>query len=394
MAAGGIRDRCSVIGMGCSRFGERFDAGLEDLVLEAVGEALEDAGLELPDIDAYWLGTFSSGLAGETLARCLGTDYRPVTRVENICCTGTDAFRNACYAVAAGACDVAMAIGVEKMKDGGYSGIAVPHVESDQTDPPMSAPAAFSLCASAYAHKFGLDEGGIREVLSRISYKNHANGALSPKAMYHREVPMEKIRNLPYVAYPLTVMDCSGVADGCSCAIITRSDQALRHRKDPMFVKALQLAAGYGFGERHQAYDFTWVEETRRAAAAAYREAGITDPRRQLDLAEVHDCFTITELLICEDLGFSERGCGWRDVLDGVFDREGPLPVNIDGGLKSFGHPIGASGLRMLYELWLQFHGRAGLRQRPDVRLGLTHNMGGRPYCCVAGISIVGREPG
>ncbi len=389
-----IRDQCAVIGMGCSYFGERFDASLEDLIVEAAQEALQDAGIELKDVDAFWFGTFGSGLAGDAFSTRLMTEYKPVTRLENKCCSGTDAFRNACYAVASGVCDVAMAIGAEKLKDGGYSGLVVPHVESDMTAPFMSTPAAFSLSASAYAHKYGLTDDRLHEVLARISFKNHSNGALSPKAMYRKEVPMEKILKSPTVTHPLTVMDCSGVSDGCSCAIITRADLAKNHRKDPMYVKALQIASGYGYNQKSTKYDFTYVSETINAAAAAYKEAGITNPREQISIAEVHDCFTITELLIAEDLGFSERGKGWQDFLDGVYDRDGKLPINIDGGLKSFGHPIGASGIRMIYEMWLQFHGRAGKRQRENVRLGMTHNMGGRPYCCVAGITICGMDLG
>jgi len=389
-----IRDQCAVIGMGCSYFGERFDASLDDLIIEAVQEALEDANIELKDIDAFWFGTFGSGLAGDAFSTRMMTEYKPVTRLENKCCSGTDAFRNACYAVASGVCDVAMAIGAEKLKDGGYSGLVVPHVESDMTAPFMSTPAAFSLSASAYAHKYGLTDDKLHEVLARISFKNHSNGALSPKAMYRKEVPMEKILKSPTVTHPLTVMDCSGVSDGCSCAIITRADLAKNHRKDPMYVKALQIASGYGYNQKSTKYDFTYVSETINAAAAAYKEAGVTNPREQISIAEVHDCFTITELLIAEDLGFSERGKGWQDFLDGVFDRDGKLPINIDGGLKSFGHPIGASGIRMIYEMWLQFHGRAGKRQRENVRLGMTHNMGGRPYCCVAGITICGMDLG
>lgn len=389
-----IRDQCAVIGMGCSYFGERFDASLEDLIVEAAQEALQDAGIELKDVDAFWFGTFGSGLAGDAFSTRLMTEYKPVTRLENKCCSGTDAFRNACYAVASGVCDVAMAIGAEKLKDGGYSGLVVPHVESDMTAPFMSTPAAFSLSASAYAHKYGLTDDRLHEVLARISFKNHSNGALSPKAMYRKEVPMEKILKSPTVTHPLTVMDCSGVSDGCSCAIITRADLAKNHRKDPMYVKALQIASGYGYNQKSTKYNFTYVSETINAAAAAYKEAGVTNPREQISIAEVHDCFTITELLIAEDLGFSERGKGWQDFLDGVYDRDGKLPINIDGGLKSFGHPIGASGIRMIYEMWLQFHGRAGKRQRENVRLGMTHNMGGRPYCCVAGITICGMDLG
>lgn len=388
----GIKDRVATIGMGCSKFGERYDCSLEDLMIEAVSEALADAGIEFNDIDAFWFGTFQSGLAGISFSNRMKSQYKPVTRVENMCCTGMDAFRNACYAVAAGVCDIAMAIGAEKLKDSGFSGLALPHVDSDLTAPELSAPAVFALLGPSYAHKYGLSERQLREVLARIAYKNHANGALNPKAQYRAEVPMEKILKSPMIAYPLTIMDCSGVSDGCACAIVTRTEDAKKYRKDSMYVKALQITAGPAHSERHQSYDFTSVMETRYAAEAAYREAGIKFPKKEISLAEVHDCFTVTELTIYEDLMLSERGTGWQDVLDGVFDRNGALPVNIDGGLKSFGHPIGASGLRMLYELWLQFHNKAGKRQIENPKLGLAHNMGGTPHSCVSAITIVGKQ--
>jgi acetyl-CoA C-acetyltransferase len=390
----GIKDKAAVVGMGCSKFGERFDDSLEDLMVEAVVEALDDAKIEFNDIDAFWLGTFCSGLGGETFSTRLKSQYKPVTRLENKCCSGTEAFRSACYAVVSGACDVAMAIGAEKLKDSGYSGLAIPNIDSDRTAPDLSVPATFAFSGSAYAHKHALSEQQLREALGRISFKNHSNGALSPKAMFRAEVPMEKILKSPLIAYPLTIMDCSGISDGCSCAIITRTENAKRYRSDPMYVKALQIAAGFGYGERHQSYDFTTVMETRYAAEAAYKEAGITNPREQISLAEVHDCFTITELMTYEDLGFSKCGRGWIDVTEGVFDRDGALPVNIDGGLKSFGHPIGASGIRMLYEIWLQFHGRAGERQLADTKFGLTHNLGGTPYSAVGAVTIMGKELG
>ncbi len=390
----GIKDKAAVIGMGCSKFGERFDCSLEDLIAEAAEECLADAGLEINDIDAFWFGTLASGLAGDTLSNRLKIQYKPVTRLENKCCTGTDAFRNACYAVASGACNVAMAIGAEKLKDGGYSGLAMPTWEQDRTAPEVTAPAKFALSATAYQAKYGLTESELRHVMSRIGFKNHSNGALSPKAMYQKEVPFETILNAPFITYPLALYDCSGVADGCACAIVVRTEDAKKYRKDPMYVKALQVVAGPAHSEKHQSYDFTCVEETKRAAIAAYAEAGITNPRKQISLAEVHDCFSITELMLYEDLGFSERGQGWKDVLNGVFDRDGELPVNISGGLKAFGHPIGATGIRMIYESWLQFHGRAGARQRENLKLGMAHNMGGTPWSCVAGVSIVGSELG
>jgi len=392
--ARGIKDKAAVIGMGCTKFGERFDCNLEDLMIEAVNEALEDAGIEFNDIDAFWFGTFTSGMAGLAFSNRMKSQYKPVTRIENMCCTGLDSFRNACYAVVSGAYDVVMAIGAEKLKDGGYSGLEVPAEDSDRTLPDLTAPARFAVIAPAYAHKYGLDMKQMKQVMARIAWKNHKNGSLNPKAQYRAEVPMENILKSPMIASPLGVMDCSGVSDGAACAIITRSEDAKKYRKDPMYVKAVQIATGPGHSEKHQSYDFTTAWESYYAAQAAYREAGINNPRKQISLAEVHDCFTPTELIIYEDLQFSERGQGWKDALDGFFDLDGGLPVNPDGGLKSFGHPIGASGLRMLYESWLQFHGKAGKRQLENPRLGLAHNLGGQPYSCVVSVAIVGNEPG
>ncbi|NGQ93590.1 acetyl-CoA acetyltransferase [Brevibacillus sp. SYP-B805] len=392
MSKKGITDRVAVIGMGCTRFAEHWDKSAEDLLVEAAYEAFADAGVEPTDIDACWLGTFASGLSGLTLSGPLKTQYLPVTRVENMCATGSEAFRNACYAVASGAYDMVLAIGVEKLKDSGFSGLAVHEPPSDGTAPGITAPAAFSFLAPAYFAKYGLDEQTGKEVLARIAWKNHRNGSLNPKAQYCSEVPMESILKSPMVAAPLGIMDCSGVADGAAAAILVRTEDAHKYRKDPMYVKALAIAAGPGDGRLTQDFDFTSITENVRAAKEAYRQAGITHPRKQIDMAEVHDCFTPTELIIYEDLGFSERGQAWKDVLNGVFDLEGELPVNPDGGLKSFGHPIGASGLRMLYEMYLQLQGRAGKRQLPNPKIGLTHNLGGFPWQCVSFLSIVGKE--
>jgi len=389
--AKGLKDRVSVIGMGCTSFGERFDCGKEDLVLEAVGEALADAGIEFNDIDAFWFGTACSDFAGIGFSKIMKSQYKPVTRIENYCCTGSDVFRNACYAVASGEFDVVMAIGMEKLKDGGMSGLAISPVDSDRTEPDISGPAMFGLLAPAYASKYGVTYEQMREVLPRITYKNHYNGSLNSKAMYRKEVPIEQIKKSPMMAAPyLTIMDCSGVSDGCACAIITRTEDAHKYRKDPMYVKASVMTAGPGHSDKD--YDFTTIVETSKAAEIAYKRAGITNPSKEISLAEVHDCFTITELILYEDLMFSERGMAWKDLMNGKFDKDGQIPVNIDGGLKSFGHPIGASGLRMLYESWLQFHGRAGKRQLEDPKIGMAHNLGGMPWLCVTAITLVGKE--
>lgn len=392
MAASSIRDKVAVVGMGCTEFGERFDTSREDLVLEAVSEALNDAGLELPDIDAFWFSSYYE-VCGTTLSTILKLDHKPVTRIENNCCSGAEGFRNACYGVASGAYDIVMAIGLEKMKDHGFSGNPFPNAYRDNTSPMFGGPAGFAMLVPAYCDKYGVQFSDMREAMAHVAFKNHSNGALNPKALYQKEVPLDKIMSSPMLCEPyLTIMDCSGVSDGCACAIIMRTEDALKHRKDPMYVKCVDFAAGPGTNEICVGYDYTSIGETAYMAPAAYKHAGITDPVKELDLVELHDCFTITEICLYEDLLLTQRGHGWRDSIDGTFARAGRLPVNIDGGLKSFGHPIGASGIRMLYESWLQFHGRAGKRQLDNPKLGLAHNLGGWPWLCVSSITIIGKE--
>lgn len=397
MASNGIRDQVAVVGMGCTRFGERWDQSSDDLLLDAVGECLESAtGVQKDDVDAYWLGTLNSGQSGLTLSRPLALDYKPVTRVENYCATGSEAFRNACYAVASGAYDRVMAVGVEKLKDSGFSGLLRTDPPSDGTAPELSitAPAAFSLLDPAYCTKYGVDERAMREAMTHVAWKNHRNGALNPKAQFQAEVSREKIEAAPTVAGRLGVFDCSGVSDGAAAALIVRAEDALNYTDNPMYVKGLALTAGPMRGGMDPAYDFTTFPEVERAARDAYAQAGIDDPLDDLSFAEVHDCFTPTEIVLMEDLGFTPRGQSWKDMLAGEFDLDGRLPINPDGGLKSFGHPVGASGLRMLYEAWLQFRGEAGKRQLADPRLALTHNLGGRPGGCVSFVSVVGSELG
>ncbi len=394
MASRGIKDRVAIIGMGCTKFGEHWDKGPDDLLVDAAYQAYESAGLEPKDVDAYWLGTMASGISGLTLSEPLKIQYKPVTRVENMCATGSEALRQACYAVASGAFDVAMAIGVEKLKDSGYSGLVSNVPPNDGTHGTMTAPASFSLLAPAYFKKYGLDADKGKEVLSRIAWKNHKNGAKNPKAQFQKEVSMETIRNSPKIADPLGIMDCSGVSDGSAAAIVVRAEDAHKYCKNPIYIKALSFIAGPAEGPLSQDYDFTTFREVVATAKDAYAQAGITNPREQISMAEVHDCFTPTELVLYEDLGFSPRGTAWQDVMEGFFDLEGKLPVNPDGGLKSFGHPIGASGLRMMYEMWLQMRGEAGLRQLNNPKVGLTHNLGGAPGRCVSFVSVVGSELG
>jgi len=391
MASRGIKDRVAIVGMGCTSFGEHWDKGADDLLVESANLAYESAGVTPDQVDAYWLGTMGSGTSGLMLSEALKLDYKPVTRLENMCATGSEAIRNAAYAVASGAYDVAMAIGVEKLKDSGYSGLVVKRAPDDGTGSNMTAPAMFSLLAPAYAKKYGVDEGELKEVIARIAWKNHRNGAKNPKAQFRKEVPMEKILASPPIAGMFGIFDCSGVSDGSAAAILCRAEDAHKYTDQPIFLKALAFAAGPAEGSFSQDYDFTTFQEVIASASDAYAQAGVTNPREEISMAEVHDCFTATELVLMEDLGFSERGEGWKDVKAGRFDLDGTQPVNPDGGLKSFGHPIGASGLRMMYEMWLQLRGEAGERQIPDPKLGLTHNLGGQPGRCVSFVSIVGK---
>ena len=398
MASRGIRDRVAIVGMGCTNFGEHWDKGADDLLVDAATAAFTSAGIVKDDVDAYWLGTMGSGISGLTLSRPLRIDYKPVTRVENMCATGSEAFRNACYAVASGAIDMAMAIGVEKLKDGGFSGLTISSPPSDGTGAELTAPALFSLLAPAYSKKYGVDPNEMKDVLTRIAWKNHKNGALNPRAQFRREVPKDVIACSPIMAGQLGIFDCSGVSDGSAAAVLVRAEDAHRYTDKPIYVKGLSFVAGPAQGAVDPAYDYTTFPEIVAAADDAYGQAGVTDPRAELAMAEVHDCFTPTELVIYEDLGFAERGFGWKEALAGTFDLDGELPVNPDGGLKAFGHPIGASGLRMLFECWLQLRGEAPAARTiqsiaAGKKLALTHNLGGSPGECVSFVSVVGSEP-
>ncbi len=391
MSSHGIKDRVAIVGMGCTRFAEHWDKGADQLLVDAANEALASAGVDKDAVDAYWVGTAQSGMSGLTLSKPLELRGKPVVRVENMCATGAEALRQAAYAVASGAYDVAMAIGVEKVKDSGYQGLNAFPIPGDGTARSLTAAAMFSMVVPAYAHKYGIDEAQLKEVLARIAAKNHANGALNPRAQFRKPMSVESLLAMPPVAGQLSVFDCAGVADGAAAAIVVRASEASRFTDRPVVIKALASVAGDGTGLTDPAYDYTTFPEIVACAADAYAQAGITDPRRQLALAEVHDCFTPTELVLMEDLGFAERGTAWKEVLAGAFELGGDLPVNPDGGLKSFGHPVGASGLRMVFECWLQLRGEAGERQVDTSRgLALTHNLGGYPGEMVSFVSIVG----
>ncbi|WP_101047884.1 acetyl-CoA acetyltransferase [Macromonas nakdongensis] len=395
--ATGIKNKVVILGMGCSQFGERWNASPEDLMVEAYTEAMADAGIAPEQLDAAWFSTHmddvGTGRGGTPMGIALRLPNIGVTRVENFCAGGSEAIRGAVYAVAAGACDIAIALGVEKLKDTGYAGLPVATVGTyiPQWYPNAVAPANFAQLASAYRHQHGVDAALLKRALAHVSVKSHANGAKNPKAHLQKPITEEQCLKAPIIAAPLGLYDCCGVSDGAAAVIVTTPDIARGlGKRDPVAFKALQLVTSNGWEMQGNGWDGSHVHTTRVAARRAYAEAGLERPREQLSLTEVHDCFSITELVTMEDLGLSEPGKGYRDVLDGAFDAEGRLPCQIDGGLKCFGHPIGASGIRMLYEVYLQLQGRAGPRQLSQPSLGLTHNLGGQPSQNVCSVSIVG----
>lgn len=397
--AGGIRDKVAILGMGCAKFGERWDKDGDALMVEAFTEAVADAGIETARIDAAWLSVafdaVNIGPSGVPLSMALRLPNIGVTKVENYCASGTEAFRGAVYAVASGAADIALALGVEKLKDTGYGGLPVRTrgTTFDMVGVTGSAPGNFAQLASAYGAVHGVGRGDLKRAMAHVSVKSHANGAKNPKAHLRKAVDMDTVLNAPIIAEPLGLYDCCGVSDGAACAIVTTPEIARAlGKRDLVTVKALQIATSNGWElQQGGGWNGSYLHTTRIAATRAYAEAGIERPREQVSLMEVHDCFSITELVTMEDLHISAEGQGWRDVLDGFFDADGTIPCQIDGGLKCFGHPIGASGLRMIYENYLQLLGRAGDRQRQaPPSLALAHNLGGMPSQNVSAISIIG----
>lgn len=399
--AEGIRDKVAILGMGCTRFGERWEASSEDLIVEAFVECLEDAGIEKKDIQAAYVGTcydeVNIGKAAVAHAEVLKLNHVGVTRLENFCATAQEALRAACYAVAAGAFDIVLALGVEKLKDTGFAGLpiggggAYPRIGGYNG----SGPQSFALLAPPYSKKHGIEMSRIKEAMAHISVKSHANGTMNPRAHLRFPITQEQVLNAPIIAYPLGLFDCCGVSDGAAAAIVTTPEiaQSLKPSQDIVRIKAIQISVANGEETLFNTWDGSGLITTKTAAARAYEEAGINDPRDEIDLMEVHDCFSITELVIMEDLGISPPGGACEDILNGFYDLDGKVPCQVDGGLKCFGHPIGASGLRMVYAVYEQLLERVPEERKvKNARLGLTHNLGGEPAKGVTSLGIFGRD--
>ncbi len=387
-----IRDRVAIIGVGCTKFGEHWEKGTEDLLIEAVYEAYTDAGIKDPqkEIDAGWVGVqyYFTGLAGCTLADAIKLYGKPMTRVENFCASGMDSFRNACYAVASGVCDIALATGVEKLTDEGGSGLPGFREFGHPVLPLPSAPAMFSMAATRAFHQWGWT----KEDLARVAVKNHSNGSHHPKAHFRKPVSMETVMKAPMIADPLGRFDCCAMSDGAAAIIITTPEiaKSYNHANDYVLVKANAIAVETLTPWYKPSFGFTAFTSTKKASALAYKEAGIQDPKKEINVVECHDCFTITELINIQDLGLSAIGKAPAELKEGKFNVEGgQIPVNPSGGLKCFGHPIGATGCRMIYEVTKQIQGRADGLQVKNASLGLCHNLGG-PFS-VATVTILGK---
>jgi len=376
-----FKNKVAVIGVGCTAFGELYEQSAEDLITTAVGEALGDARLEPRHIEAAWVGTVMSQFGGDVLGDAMQLRGIPITRVQNYCASGMDAFRNACLAIAAGVCDIALAAGFEKMRDGGSHRPARVHPVVDYGE---RAPHIFALAANRYFKKYGASKA----TLAKVAVKNHHNGTLSPKAHLRMDVTEETVLKAPLIYSPLGLFDCCPTTDGAAAALVCRADLATQFRADPVYVKAVELAVVSGQPYYKPSFDYLSFAATRTAAARAYTNAGVTP--RDLDFAEVHDCFTITEIITYEDLDFCAAGEGGHFVEEGRSALGGELPVNPSGGLKSFGHPIGATGVRMIYELTQQLRHQAGARQVKNAELGLAHNLGGP--AAVSCVSILGNS--
>jgi len=393
-----ISNEIAIIGVGTTKFGDNFNHSYYDMIVDATYEAYGDAGVGAEEIEAAWLGTCFAyeytieGHAGASLADPLCLYPIPVTRVSNYCATGIDAFRNACFAVAAGDYRMALVVGVEKMRDVPPRGSLVSmHVEKGH---PVLAkgrtpPGMFALAANRYAAQYG---GDVKEAMAEVAVKNHFNGSLNPKAHFKGVVTKETVMNAPLVAKPLGLFDCCPTTDGAAAVIITDVKTAKALGRDYVVVKGIGLSVttGYWSSQFDQEWDFTGFKCTQEAAAMAYKQAGIKDPSKEIDVAEIHDCFTITEIINYEDLGFCKRGEGRKFIIEGDSGLKGKLPVNPSGGLKSCGHPIGATGVRMIAEITDQLRERCGERQINNARIGLAHNLGGP--MAVAAVAILGRS--
>ncbi len=376
-----IRDKVAVTGVGCCPFGENWTKSASDMIVDAAYEAYADAGIVDPgrQIDAVFTGSIYSMRGPHECSDALKLFGKPVTMVSNYCATGTDALRCGVMSIVAGLYDTVLVVGYDKPKDRGVAG---PSVMLDRVrDLPQTPASWFAMCAATYFEKYGAG----REDMAKIAVKNHHNGTLAPNSFLKREISVDDVLSARMIAWPFGLYDACAQTDGAAVAVLTRAELA---SPDAIRVKGVTVIAGPN-PQKEPGNDFLSWKPTTWAAEQVYAQAGISDPATQIDVAQLHDCFTLTELLSYEDIGFIEKGSAKEHISDGRFELGGALPVNTDGGLKAFGHPTGATGVRMIYENVQQLRGTAGARQVAAPELALSHNIGGHPTAC--GIAILGR---
>jgi acetyl-CoA C-acetyltransferase len=371
----------SIIGAGCTKFGERWDVSLRDLIAEAGVMAIDDSSVMGEQIDALYVGNMSAGRfveqehIGALIADCAGLSrlHIPSTRVEAACASGGLALRQAVLAVASGYHDIVIAAGVEKMTDvsSGTAADALAAAADREWECFFGAtfPGLYAMMARLHMRKYGTTH----EQMALVAVKNHRHGSLNPKAQYQMEISVEDVDKSAMVADPLHVMDCSPISDGAAAIILAPTEMAKRFTDTP--VQIIGSGQASDTLALHDRRDLITLDATVHAARSAFAQARIGP--QDINIAEVHDCFTIAEILAIEDLGFVEKGKGGEATQEGITALGGRLPINTSGGLKACGHPVGATGIKQAYEIVLQLRGEAGKRQADDVEFGLTHNVGG-----------------
>jgi acetyl-CoA C-acetyltransferase len=370
-----MADMC-IVGVSQNRFGT-----MEETAREAAAgvslEAIHAAGLEPKDIDAAFIGnvfglTESQGHMGPLITTSLGIPSVPALTVEAACATGSVSFREGLSAIAAGLYDTVLAVGTEKVSHmdvftaTSYFVMGSDYAYEGRNG--ITFPGLYALMATAYLHKYGATQ----EQLAAIAVKNHANGAKNPKAHFQKEITLEKVMASRMIAWPLKLYDCCPFSDGAAAAVVTTEERAKELGVE--YVKVLGSGRAGMTAALHDREDLTKMESARIAAEQAYEAAGIGP--KDVDFAEVHDCFTIAEAIAIEELGFVERGKGARAAEDGLTAIGGEIPVNPSGGLKAKGHPVGATGIGQMVEVFDQLLGRCDGRQVKGAEIGLTHNIG------------------
>ncbi|AEG17920.1 thiolase domain-containing protein [Methanobacterium paludis] len=367
----------AIIGVSQTKFGELWDISFRDLIVEAGLNAIDDANIEGDDLDAMYVGNMSAGLfVGQEHIASLIADHSgltpiPCARVEAACASGGLALRNGIMAVASGFHDIVISAGVEKMTDvvDATPAIATASDQEWEAQQGVTFPSLYAMMARRHMYNYGTT----REQLAMFSVINHKNGAKNPRAQFQNEITVDKVLNSSMVADPLTLLDCSPVSDGAAGVILCPAEDAKKYTDTPIYVKASAQASGtIALQNRH---DITTIDSTVHAARKAYEMAGMTP--KDIDVAEVHDCFSINGLLALEDLGFVEKGQAGPAVEDGFTERDGTLPINPSGGLKARGHPLGATGIAQAAEIVWQLRGEADKRQVDGAEIGMTHNIGG-----------------